>query len=100
MVSQDNLITIALAVCSLAGVAFTASLGALSHRVGNIKASSERLDQKLTDLLATLPKEYVAKSDFSNKVAGLERQMEKIDEKLDRLSDQLAGGRRTCERDS
>ena len=90
-ISQGNLITVSLAVFALAAYVYQTAITNLKSGISEIKEDSARLDEHLTTLVSSLPKEYVRKADFLETINRLESQIGQVSTKMDSISSQIGG---------
>ena len=96
VLSQDNLIVLLMIGGGLVAAWLKVQISGLAANYASLRTRCERSEQRAEDLQALLLREYVSKSDLAGTADSLDRHIQKLDGKLDRLTEQVTGVLQRC----
>lgn len=83
-------------VGSLVSVIFNRAIAGLKESVVKLQNRGDRLEQHVSDQQSLILREYVSKSDLAGTVESLNHSIEKLDTKLESISQDVTAALRRC----
>ena len=96
VMDQGSVIWVIGIVGSLVSVIFNRAIAGLKESVVKLQNRGDRLEQHVSDQQSLILREYVSKSDLAGTVESLNHSIEKLDTKLESISQDVTAALRRC----